>query len=476
MKKSASAVCSLLLLLAPIVLFSGFDLALGNPEPAWPIDSFSGSLPLIYIRSNGSVEGTDLLERNGDVYTFAGDIGDSTFWANGIIIERDNIVIDGAGNSLRCHGDFDSNTWYFDCDGKMQPRTTISGMDLYALRRTGLSVSGRSNITIKNLQIYGFYVAIGGENCANINIITNNITRNARGIQVDNSTQITAANNEIKGGYYGINIGASSERCLIAINTIENGVTVDHSNNNVIFGNQFFNDRYTAIRLINNSTDNIILNNNLTGNDFSISISHSDNNIISGNSISNNSCAIHLTGGANNSFSKNLVINNSDGVDLFEAVNNTFCSNNFINNTKQINVSLWFEKEENVLTNFWDHDKIGNYWSDYNGSDRNFDGIGDTPYRPSAVYLEFVRYNQTNEIAIAFGQDNYPLMSPVEFSGGFDDLPLWAYEKLRSLNLLEDPTQETTSEPFPTVPIAASAALAVAVGAGLVVYFKKRKR
>jgi nitrous oxidase accessory protein NosD len=38
----------------------------------------------------------------------------------------------------------------------------------------------------------------------------------------------------------------------------------------------------------------------------------------------------------------------------------------------------------------------GNYWDDYNGSDENHDGIGDTPY----------------EIYGAGNQDLYPLMTP----------------------------------------------------------------
>jgi hypothetical protein len=51
------------------------------------------------IKPDGSVEpSTDLLERNGTVYTFRGDVF-GTIW-----VQRDNIIIDGAGHTLQGNG------------------------------------------------------------------------------------------------------------------------------------------------------------------------------------------------------------------------------------------------------------------------------------------------------------------------------------------------------------------------------------
>jgi len=72
--------------------------------------------------------------------------------------------------------------------------------------------------------------------------------------------------------------------------------------------------------------------------------------------------------------------------------NNTIYHNNFINNT---------QNAYDEFTNFWDngHPSGGNYWDDYNGTDNDGDGIGDSPY--------IIPDNDN--------KDNYPLMQPFNF-------------------------------------------------------------
>jgi hypothetical protein len=95
------------------------------------------------------------------------------------------------------------------------------------------------------------------------------------------------------------------------------------------------------------------------------------------------------------------------------------------------------------MVNFWDNGSVGNYWSDYltrypNASEIGSSGIGDTPYVIGA--------NNT---------DNYPLMAPFEVA----------------------PLPEPEPIAFPTTfVITVSTASVVVFGAGLLVYFKKRKR
>ncbi|WGM89871.1 MAG: NosD domain-containing protein [Candidatus Bathyarchaeum tardum] len=81
-------------------------------------------------------------------------------------------------------------------------------------------------------------------------------------------------------------------------------------------------------------------------------------------------------------------------------VNNTFYHNDIIGNGHNIRLTGY-----NQWT-FWDsgYPSGGNFWSDYNGIDKDGDGIGDTPY-----------------IINEHNQDNYPLTEPViipEFPSG----------------------------------------------------------
>jgi hypothetical protein len=58
--------------------------------------------------------------------------------------------------------------------------------------------------------------------------------------------------------------------------------------------------------------------------------------------------------------------------------NNTIYSNNFVNNEQQVEINLADATEGSINT--WEDSGKGNYWSNYNGTDANSDGIGDTPY------------------------------------------------------------------------------------------------
>jgi len=227
----------------------------------------------IYIRADGSVDPPSAPITNvGNVYyTLTADIYDS------IVVERDNIVVDGAGYAL---------------EG--------------AETGNGILLNGRSNVTIKSITVREFDCGIC-LNCSSGNILSANTTANNNGTGID------------------------------LTNSSYNGVSANN---------------------ITNSSHNGI------GSYFS-----SSNNSITGNNI----------------------INHYRSIELSYSSSNLICHNNFVGNTARAHVYPF------GYMNTWDdgYPSGGNYWSDYNGTDNNGDGIGDTQY-----------------VIDANNADHYPLMSP----------------------------------------------------------------
>jgi parallel beta-helix repeat protein len=392
LKKSASAL--VLLLLVSVVLVSLPQIKMVKAENS-----------RIYIRADGKVAGTDKIKREGDVYTFTGDIGTEN-WSYGITIQRDNIVVDGAGYILRGHGQ-------------------TSMIDIFAFGKpiiTGINLDGCSNVTIKNLQIWGFNSGFGG-NCSNSKIVGNTITLNVEGIFFEGSYNNTISDNNIinngndgmllnycfnstfcgnriSDSYYGIDFHYKSCNNTVSGNILTEtsmiGINTRFSSKYNIFTGNIITNNHEGISIV--TSNNIVTGNNISNNDRGIGISGYSNNTVSGNIITNNNeIGISLSGQAeNNTISENNITNNQMGVKLREASNNTIYHNNLIDNAIQVYDHGVDSDFATPSVNQWDNSIEGNFWSGYNGTDNNRDGIGDTSH---TVYE-----NNT---------DRYPLMYPV---------------------------------------------------------------
>ena len=240
-------------------------------------------------------------------------------------------------------------------------------------------------------------------NCSNVLVENQNLNDASIGMQVAFSSFITMKNN--KAG--GISLAYSSNE-MISNNDCSNnghGIRLSHSSNNTISNNDCSNNIAinAGIFLLDSSNDNTISNNDCSNNKIAgIWLIKSSNNRVSNNNCSNNYGGIWLqSSSSSNTVSNNNCSDNGYGIQLDESSNNFIYLNNFINNTYN-NVRSYKSKNiwnpaQPIIYSYKDKDFtgfMGNYWSDYTGSDENKDGIGDTPYN------------------IDGDKDYYPLMEP----------------------------------------------------------------
>ncbi len=181
-----------------------------------------------YIYADGSVSGTGNIQRDGDVYTFIGNV------TNGLYIERDNIVVDGAGFTLQ------------GSDGR------------------GLVLSQRHNVTFKNARV----TLDGGYSVEMTNASGCTISGNTfAGVPTVISPWLPASS--LPSWSFGpncLNLLFASNNTLVG-NTIINcylGIQLSTSNNNTITGNTI-SDTLTGIEFWN-STGNVLRNNHMNNN------------------------------------------------------------------------------------------------------------------------------------------------------------------------------------------------------------------
>jgi len=170
----------------------------------------------------------------------------------------------------------------------------------------------------------------------------------------------------------------------------DQGISFHSSSHNSIDGNYITDNNNYGIGLdscANNSIDENAIAHNWIGID--LSYSSNDNSVVGNNITDNSWSGIVLYTSSSNSISGNTLANNVRGIWIWEASNNVFYHNSLVGNSQQVSLG------ESGFANVWDDGlpSGGNYWSDYNGTDANHDGIGDTPYSIDA--------NNT---------DHYPLM------------------------------------------------------------------
>jgi parallel beta-helix repeat protein len=142
----------------------------------------------------------------------------------------------------------------------------------------------------------------------------------------------------------------------------------------------------TAGIFVENGGSNTIVRNDIVNNYAAISFLESNNNLVIENNIVNNNYPHGFSGQA---------------VMLWGASNNKIFQNNFIDNKFPAGTGSFNSQSTG---NIWDNGTEGNFWDDYNGTDADGNGIGDTPY-------EIYTRNRSGAL-FPKNTDHYPLMTP----------------------------------------------------------------
>jgi parallel beta-helix repeat protein len=309
----------------------------------------------IYIRADGTVEGTDKILRDGNIYTFNSDI------YGPIVVEKDGVVIDGAGYTL----------------------TGTEGR--------GVVLSERNNVTVKKLKLemeggYGILLSTA----SNCTISGNIIIGHAYNIQLDNSINNTVEGNTVTNASRGILIYHSNNNNITGNIVTDSvvGIELHDCYNNVLRNNQMSNNRsnfsvrqYPTYRYDNdvdtsntvdgkliiywvnqqdktvpfeagyvaliNCTNIKVQNLNKLGillvytkgstiknnTQINIMLIHSSNNSITENKVQNGSTGIQLEESCSNTISRNYVAYNDRGIrPLYSSVNNIIIENEIAGN------------------------------------------------------------------------------------------------------------------------------------------------
>jgi len=277
-----------------------------------PVEAWTGT---VYIRADGSVDPLSApILRFGDLYTLTDNIYGS---GGGIVVQRSNIVVDGAGYTVQGSGE--------------------------AYNSIGVDLSGISNVTIRNMKITAFGYGVRIDSSSFNRILGNNITNNKNGAIMfsDSSFNNISGNDIVNNGYWCVNLQDSSS--------------------NSISGNNITNNDKYGIHL-NLCSSNSILGNDIAGAEYGISIeAYSSFNSIIGNTMRNcryRSIFIWAYSNSNIIYHNNILDNGVTASDVVNVWDDSYPSGG----------------------NYWSDYKGTDMYSGPYQNISGSDGIGDTPY------------------------------------------------------------------------------------------------
>jgi parallel beta-helix repeat protein len=282
-----------------------------------------------------------------------------------------------------------------------------------------------SRIIVQNLTIKNQQQGLCLVSTTNSLIINNIITDNEYGICINQSSNNKVVKNQLTGNLANSIYLYSSHGNIVSENQITQGFVglyVANSTNNIFSRNNIIENNYTGVDFFG-SSDNKLLENRIENEGRAgISMEYlSNNNLIVGNNVANNRfCSVDLNNAQNNTFYHNnfkITLSIRNGYYLTHQI-------------LDINAGLPVPSLALLSQNKWDNGVEGNFWSDYNGTDQNGDGIGDTPhiidtslhapplltYNGSEPFYSLGNNTTLANVNGTINQDRHPLTSEVNFS------------------------------------------------------------
>ena len=332
------------------------------------IDSASAAQAVkVYIRADGSVQGTNNILRIGDLYTLVGDV------TGPLIVEKDNIVIDGGGHKFTVdygvgivlanrYGVTLRNTHIEDVGGYNIDLTnatdclivgnTIVGAPSPTLGPIAIKFLHSQRITVKDNTITNFFEALSLDWSSDHTITGNTLTNGILGISIQSSSGCTFRNNHMVNCTFSVRTfpDYAYENDLDTSNTVDGKpiyywvnakdqtvpsdavyiVLVNCTNIRVDGGSP------QGINLIS-TTNSAITNVRMSGRGDGITLLDCSNIGVTNNVLLDHAIGIQLHRSQNNQISANEISNHpTRGITLSNATNNLISGNTIFNNSYAI--------------------------------------------------------------------------------------------------------------------------------------------